>query len=177
LSAEAERGVLDGLVQEYLDHLTATRSAHTVRSYGVDLSQLAQHLGGRFELTPESLRGYLRKYGSSSVTRARKLSSLRSFVKYLRKVGKLALDPTESLEAPIRRRNLPKTLSQQQAVELLDQESVGKTPRRDRALLELAYSAGLRASELVGTNIGDIDFVAKAIRSAWLCSERPVQGL
>jgi site-specific recombinase XerD len=76
----------------------------------------------------------------------------------------LEQDPTEALEAPIRRRRLPKALSQHQAVELLDQADVGKTPLRDRALLEIMYAAGLRASEVVGVNVGDLDFESRVLK-------------
>ncbi|MBS1716639.1 MAG: tyrosine recombinase XerC [Armatimonadetes bacterium] len=150
--------MLDQLTQEFLDWLRARKSAHTVRAYGNDLSQLAKHLDGEFKLTPETLRSYLRVYGASPKTRARKLSTLRSFTKYLLDQGKITEDPTFALEAPIKRRSLPKSLSHAQAGEMLDQESTGKTPLRDRALLELMYAAGLRASEVVGLTLGQIDF-------------------
>jgi site-specific recombinase XerD len=156
--------VLDALIQEFLDHLATRRSPHTVRSYGADLAQLASFLNGEFALTPDRLRLYLRKYGVSPTTRARKLSCLRTFVKYLKRMGKLENDPTEVLEAPIRRRPLPKALTQAQASEFLDHDWEGKTPKRDRALLELMYAAGLRASEVVGANVGDLDLREGMIR-------------
>ncbi len=155
--------MLDQLIQQYLDHLAARRSANTVRSYGSDLAQLADYLKGEVDLTPDRLRGYLRKYAPTPITRARKLSTLRSFVKYLRAAGVLNDDPTEILEAPFRRKRLPKALTKRQASEMLDQESAGRTPLRDRALLELAYAAGLRVSELVGVNLPDIDYKSNTI--------------
>jgi len=156
--------VLDELIQAFLDHLATRRSPHTVRSYGADLSQLALHLDGRYELSTDKLRSYLRKYGTSSTTRARKLSTLRSFVKFLKRIGKLESDPTEPLEAPIQRRDLPKGMSQSEASDLLDGEFDGKTPLRDRAMLELMYSAGLRASEVVGANLSDFDMRSGTLR-------------
>lgn len=156
--------MLDQRIQEFLDHLASRRSPHTVRSYGSDLAQLSRHLDGKLDLTPDSLRAYLRKYGASPVTRARKLSTLRTFVKYLKQAEKLDTDPTEALEAPIRRKRLPKALSQAQAFELLEMPDEGKTPLRDRALLELMYAAGLRASETVGVNLEDLDFREQSLR-------------
>jgi integrase/recombinase XerC len=156
--------MLDQWIQEFLDHLRIGRSPATVRSYGSDLSQLSQLTGGNPDLSTATLRRYLRTYAKSTVTRARKLATLRSFVRYLRQAGKLNDDPTEMLEAPIRRRTLPKAMSRHQAEGLLDQEPVGKSPLRDRALLELGYSAGLRASELVGVKLGDIDFDECSVR-------------
>ncbi len=156
-------GDLDLLIQEFLDHLAARRSPNTVRSYGSDLSQLAKSLNGRFDLAPDRLRLYLRKFAPTPVTRARKLSTIRAFVRYLKASGRLDHDPTEVLEAPIRRKHLPKALSQSQATEMLDQEALSKTPMRDHALLELMYSAGLRVSELVGVNVEDMDMRAGTV--------------
>jgi integrase/recombinase XerC len=158
-----ERG-LDALIQSFIDHLAVGRSSNTVRAYGADLAQLAAHLDEQLgraptidDLTDATLRGYLRKFGGTPVTRARKRSCLRTFARYLIKLGARADDPSEGLEAPIRRKRLPKALSQQQAEALLDQDDVGKTPLRDRAILELMYSAGLRAGEVVALNLRDID--------------------
>ncbi len=155
---------LDSLIQEFLDNLAARRSPHTVRSYGSDLAQLSRTAGGRFDLSPQTLTLYLRRYGGSAVTRARKLSALRSFARFCKSRGALAEDPTESLEAPIRRRGLPKALSRQQAEELLDQPIRTKTPLRDQALLELLYGAGLRASEAVAVDLKDVDFRDRSLR-------------
>lgn len=156
--------MLDERIQEFLDHLAVRRSPHTVRSYGTDLAQLAEHLKGEFDLAPERLRAYLRRFGTTPVTRARKLSALRAFVRYLKRAGHLDSDPTEVLEAPIRRKRLPKALTQAQAEALLDQPIEGRTPRRDRALLELMYAAGLRASETVSLNLRQIDLKERAVR-------------
>lgn len=155
---------LDELIQRFLDHLAARRSPHTVRSYGADLAQLATLGTSRDILSPAHLRTYLRKFGTSPVTRARKLSTLRTFVKFLKSIEEIHDDPTESLEAPIRRRRLPKAMSQLQANDLLDQSNDSKTPYRDRAMLELMYAAGLRASETVGVDLADIDFSSRSIR-------------
>lgn len=155
---------LDAIIQRFLDHLASNRSAHTVRSYGSDLAQLSTLTEGRRDFSLETLRRFLRTYGATPITRARKLSSLRSFVRYLRSVGELSYDPTDALDAPIRRRRLPKAISQMQAADLLDQPGSTQTPLRDRAILELMYSAGLRASEVVGVNISDLDFPAHSLR-------------
>jgi len=149
---------LDTLIQQFLDHLAARRSPNTVRSYGSDLGQLSTYLEGKVDLRTERLRLYLRRHAPTPVTRARKLSTLRAFIRFLRTIGEIDEDPTEAIEAPIRRKRLPKALSQTQAAELLDQDAEGRNAIRDRALLELMYSAGLRVSELVGLNVGDVDF-------------------
>ena len=155
---------LDTLIQSFLDNLAGKRSAATVKSYGADLAQLANHLDGEFKLEPNALRGYLRTYAPNPTTRARKLSTLRTFVKYLRRIGKLTTDPTESLEAPIRRRSLPKALNKSQTTEFLDQPDPTEHGIRDRAILELLYGAGLRVSEAAGINLRDINFKHQTVR-------------
>ncbi|HMS53787.1 MAG TPA: tyrosine recombinase XerC [Fimbriimonadaceae bacterium] len=155
---------LDGWIQQFLDHLASRRSAQTVRAYGSDLAQLASMTGGEVRLDVELLRTYLRQHGTTPVTRARKLSTLRSFCKYLLAKKVITRDPTILLEAPIRRKRLPKALSPLQTSDLLDQEPTTKTPDRDLAVLELLYSAGLRASEVVGVNLGDLDLRSELVR-------------
>lgn len=151
-------------IHRFVEHLKARRSPHTAKAYGADLAQLAIFLNGEFDLRPERLRLYLRKHGTTPVTRARKLSTLRTFIRFLKAIGEIDHDPTESLEAPIRRKRLPKALSQDQAVELLDQqEDDSKTIARDRALLELMYSAGIRVSELVRLDVPDVDMRSRVL--------------
>ena len=157
-------GDLDRNIQAFLDHMAATRAPNTVKGYGSDLAQLAKSLDGRFDFTPDALKRYLRRYARTPVTRARKLSTLRVFARFLKQVGRIDDDPTELMEAPYRRRTLPRALSQHQAEELLDQEGFGRTPLRDRAMLELAYGAGLRSSELVAVQTADIDLHGMTVK-------------
>jgi integrase/recombinase XerC len=155
---------LDSLIQSFLDNLASKRSPATVRSYGSDLAQLSIHLEGEFRLEPNALRGYLRKFAQTPVTRARKLSTLRTFSAYLKRIGKLDHDPTELLEAPIRRRTLPKALTSAQTQQMLDQPDFESDSHRSRAILELLYGAGLRVSEVSGANMADIDLDEGTIR-------------
>ncbi len=157
-------GEMDNQIQRFLDHLRARRSEATVRAYGADLNQLALFTEGAFDFNTETLRKYLRKNGGSPRTRARKLSTIRSFAKYLRSTQVIERDPTEPLEAPFRRRNLPKSLNQPQTTNLLDQQDVGRTPKRDRAILELIYSAGLRSAETMSLDKQDLNFRDNSIR-------------
>lgn len=155
---------LDTLIQSFLDNLAVKRSGATVSAYGTDLAQLSLHLEGEFRLEPNALRGYLRTYAPNPTSRARKLSTLRSFCKYLRRIGKLVTDPTEPLEAPVRRRALPKALNQQQTETLLDQTADYRNEARDRAILELLYSAGLRVSEVAGLDRCRLDLDHNSVR-------------
>jgi integrase/recombinase XerC len=146
------------MVMAFLERLAAARSPHTVRSYRSDLAQLSEYVESLPELKEPAIRRWLREKGGSPVTRARKLSALRTFIKHLQDTGSLTEDPAAGIEAPYKRKKLPKSISQQQAEQLLDQTPVGKSPERDKAILELAYGAGLRASELVSVDLQDIDF-------------------
>lgn len=148
---------LDELIQGFLDHLAATKSANTVRSYGTDLGQLSLFTQGQFVFDEPTLRAFLRRYAVSPSSRARKLSTLRRFAHYLRRQGELERDPTELIETPLRARSLPRAVSQSQAEAVLESQPEVATPLRDRALLELAYGAGLRASEVVGLDWIDVD--------------------
>ncbi len=151
-------------IQEFLDHLQATRSPHTVRAYGSDLAQLAVFTGGKPDLSPETLEKYLRAYAPQPTTRGRKLSTLRAFVRYLRAVGQLDSDPTATLVTPIKHRPLPAVLTSHQAGQLLDQAPPGKSPLRDAALLEMLYGAGLRASEVVRLDLSDVGLNTQRVR-------------
>lgn len=161
---EPEQTELGRWIGEFLANLASRRSPQTVRAYGADLRQLAETLGGQPDFSPEKLRHHLRSHGSSATTRARKLSSLRAFVRYLVRTGRLDRDPTETLEAPYRRKRLPKVLTQQQTFALLDQQHPSRTPLRDAAILELMYGAGLRVSEAVGVDLPNLDLEGGQLR-------------
>ncbi len=141
------------------------RSGHTVRAYRSDLTQLLKSLSGprANSLTTTAIRDWLRRRSLTPVTRARKLSAVKSFCKYLRQAGHIEHDPTHPLEAPIRRKPLPNDLTPEQAASLVE-AAVGTTPLRDRAMLELLYGAGIRASELIGINIGDLDLQERRLK-------------
>ncbi len=161
----ADRNLFAERVQLFLEHLGARRSAHTVKSYGADLSQLTLHLEGHWDWSAQLLQSYLRTYGGKASTRARKLTVLRQFARFCRERGWLENDPTELLEAPIRRRRLPKALNQPQTAQMLDQiGDFSSTPLRDHALLEIMYSTGLRAAETASLNLNQIDFREGSIR-------------
>ncbi|MFN8140264.1 MAG: tyrosine recombinase XerC [Fimbriimonadales bacterium] len=152
-------------IDAFLAQLGANRSVNTVKSYGADLAQLSDSVGpGGIELlTTSGIRRWLRVFGTTPITRARKLCAVRALVKHLLKTKKLAHDPTLSIEAPIRRRTLPKDLSPEQAAELVE-TPLGSTPLRDQAMLELLYASGMRASELIGLNLTDISLADRRIK-------------
>src|SRR5579883_495964 len=163
---------MDAWLQRFLTHLRARNAAsHTARAYAADLRAF---LGKRKDLTPEGLdRSCVRSYLSelqadgklSRNSVLRKVSALRSFVKFLRAQGALARDPFAQVPLPKKEARLPKFLTEAERGDLLaGSAQPGTLGARDRALLELLYSSGLRRSEIVGLSVGDVDFLSGTVR-------------
>lgn len=155
-------------------------SQHTVRNYTSDLRQLRGFLLGRGlgldeagrEVAPGRvdhlavrafLTDLLHRNRKSSV--GRKLSAAKQFFRFLLRRGLITHDPTAGIATPKRQQQLPVHLTVDDMFRLLEAPPTD-TPagRRDRALLEVVYSCGLRVSELVGLNWGDIDTVLELVR-------------
>ncbi len=155
-------------IEKFLKQFAAGRSAHTVRAYGSDLRQLAQvcdenGVDDARLLSGREIRLFLRQFGASPVTRARKLCAVRAFTRWLVRSGDLEENPSLEISAPAKPKRLPKDLSVEQAAELVSC-AYGPTPFRDQAILELLYGAGLRASEVVGINLEDVDLKSGEVR-------------
>jgi site-specific recombinase XerD len=144
----------------------------TRRAYGVDLGQLAEWAGahelGPAQLGPRELRrfaGVLSERGASKSTVARKLAATRSFFGALVERGDLEANPADLVSSPKRDAYLPSVLKPGDVAALLEQMP-GSTPLelRDRAMFELAYSAGLRAEELVNVDLTGVDPDAEEVR-------------
>ena len=144
----------------------------TRRAYGVDLAQLAEWASGR-DLDPHSLShrelrhfaGVVSERGAMKSTVARKLAAIRTFYRHLVERGELEANPAELVSSPKKDSYLPKVLKPAEVADLLDRIP-GSTPLdlRDRALLELAYAAGLRAEELVNLDVRSLDADAEEVR-------------
>jgi integrase/recombinase XerD len=117
-------------------------------------SQLSDFLTGLAEGDPDAERS-----PAAPATLQRKIACLRSFHRHLRREDLIDADPTAHIRAPRQSRRLPKVLTREEVAKLLEQPS-GTEPAalRDRALLELMYACGLRASEAVDLDVGDLDF-------------------
>ncbi|MBX3724998.1 MAG: tyrosine recombinase XerC [Xanthomonadales bacterium] len=159
-------------VEAFLRHLEVARrlSPHTLSAYRRDLRRLLvwvgeQALPGWQALATEPLRGLVaREYrrGLSGRSLARWLAALRSFCRWLLREGAIAHNPAVGLRAPRSGRRLPRVLDADAMAAFLDGlgDADGDDPvrgARDRALFELAYSSGLRVSELVGARWRDAD--------------------
>lgn len=164
-------------IAQFLRFLVAERNAAdlTIKSYREDLMGLAdylEHTLGRSprpnELSPQQLRTYqaaLQEAGYARTSIARKLASMRSFYRFAMRQGLATENPAKPLRNPRRQRKLPHVLSTDEIDRLLRAPKATDTQGlRDRAILETVYSAGLRVSELVGLNDGDLDFDGELIR-------------
>ena len=157
-------------VAEHLEALQTERGAspNTLSAYRRDLAAFAGFLSRR--------RGTIETAGADHVARylltlrqtglgprsvARHLSAVRGLYRFLVREGRLGRDPTEHLEAPRPPRRLPRTLSPKEAAALVESPAVDdRIGLRDRALLELLYATGMRASECVALRIEDLNLAA-----------------
>jgi len=148
-------------------------SDHTLRSYATDLGQFFEFCSDRLAgkplgaLTHADIRdflGALLRYGYEKRSAARKLSSVKSFLRFLVRKGTLAANPATAVKGPRLEQRLPGFLSQYQVREAIETKGDAEVMVRERAILETLYGSGLRAAELVGLNVADVDFVAEAIR-------------
>ena len=172
-------GALDDQVQGYLDHLAIERgvAANTISSYRRDLRRYAEYLQGRGiadlrsvgENDVSEFLVALRKGDTdlgaaplSAVSAARALVAVRGLHRFLAVEGVVEVDVARAVKPPTPSRRLPKSLSVDEVLALLeaaggDREADGPLSLRNRALLELLYSTGARISEAVGLDVDDVD--------------------
>ena len=184
-SAPADRTALDDQLQGYLDHLAIERgvAANTLSSYRRDLRRYADHLAQREvgdlgDVTEADVSDFLvalRKgdpdAGSvplSAVSAARALIAVRGLHRFAAAEGVVAVDVARAVKPPTPSRRLPKSLSLDEVLALLegaggDAPTDGPLTLRNRALLELLYSTGARISEAVGLDVDDVDTHARSV--------------
>ena len=160
-------------VEAYLAHLSVERqgSAHTLDAYRRDLAALqawsqAQGLA-LLALDGNDIRAFVaseHRRGLSPKSLQRRLSACRSLYRWLLKQGRIATSPAEAVRAPKAPRKLPQVLDVDEAVQLVEVATDAPLGLRDRALLELFYSSGLRLSEVCALKWRDLDF------AQWLVS-------
>jgi integrase/recombinase XerC len=162
-------------LREFEGHLRGSRQLAplTVRNYLNDLAPYGEYLRLRKAASFDAadrwfLRGYLAwllEIGYVKASVARKLTALRTFYRFLRERNAAAHDQADMVGAPRAERRLPVIVAREAVAALLaapdDRTDAG---RRDRAVLELIYSAGLRVSEAHGLNVGDVDLAAREVR-------------
>lgn len=154
------------LAEDYLAHLAIERnlSAHTVAAYRRDIVCLRDYCAANDIACWQDLRVHnVRRYAAISFAKGlsprsiqRRLSGARNFMNYLVRENLIKSNPVAGVEAPKASKRLPDTLDPDQMASLLDVRGDSDTDARDRAIMELLYSSGLRLAELVGLNLGDI---------------------
>lgn len=159
---------LDGWIDAYLDHLRVERalSPRTLDAYARDLGKLSAQAdraqAGAGALLSRALVSdwlvTLEQDGLGARSAARHLSAARGFAKFLLRERVIDLDPCALIERPKMGRRLPRVLTVEDLLRLLDApEPASFRGVRDRAMLHVAYGAGLRVSELVGLTLGDLE--------------------
>lgn len=154
---------------EYLDHLAHGRrlSSHTIQSYRRDLAKLTvfcdrHQINYWGQLDASLARRFVadtHRSGSAGSSLRRYLSAARSFYRFLLRQTQVSANPFVGIPAPRTARRLPKVLSVEQAEIMVSiPGDHNRLAVRDRAVLELMYSSGLRLAELVALNVNDLDF-------------------
>jgi integrase/recombinase XerC len=154
-------------IGDFLSHLQVERrmSAHTLDAYRRDLDALAawaqaQGIDDPLGLQTEQLRAFIaaeHRRGMSPKSLQRRLSACRSFYQWQLKHGRIAASPAAGIRAPKAPRKLPQVLDVDEAVQLVELPTDAPLGLRDRAMLELFYSSGLRLSELCALRWRDLD--------------------
>lgn len=147
-------------IEDFIAYLKKEKnySSHTLRNYKSDLEHFFEYLKEQgtsiFEKNCVSqFISFLMKYGLDARSVARKLSAIKTFFKILKRLGFIDKNPITGIRTPKQKKHLPGFLTYEQIKQGFDISDL-----RDRAIMELLYSCGLRASELVGLNLEDIDF-------------------
>ena len=164
-------------LERFLTEFAAQRrgSPHTITAYRRDVTRALDHATGAGKPVPptawtrELLEGAMRdlhQRGLSAASAARALAAWRSFSRFCLRRGITSADPARALAFPRLPRRLPRTLPAGDLGAALDRLAASADPAalRDRALLEIAYSSGLRLAELVGLNRGDLDRAGGLLR-------------
>ncbi len=155
-------------------HLRALRleeglSERTIDSYGRDLKQFSEYLEERGAALPDASTDQVRDYLAAGQwrpsTRARKAAAIRSFYRRRVVMGEAITDPSRALPSPRLESTLPRTLTVEEVERLLAKPQANPRGLRDRALLEILYGAGLRASEALGLRLQDVDLDVGFVRT------------
>lgn len=155
---------------KYLDYLAMIRqlSAHTIKNYRRDLEQAAEFFSPQqpFSLSQHDIRFYsqsLHRKGLHSSSIKRKLSSLRQFYQFFIEHGEQKNNPVLDVRPPKAAKKLPKVADADQLSFLLNYQGDDWFSIRDKAIIELLYSSGLRLAEIAASNLADIDFKERLI--------------
>jgi integrase/recombinase XerC len=170
---------MGNIIQDFQIYLEVEKnvSAHTRVAYIADIQEFARFLNNNnfiknhdeiINVEPENIReylSYLYRQKVKKVTVNRKVSSLRAFYKYVLRTGKIKNNPAEMIQTLKTEKYMPIFLSVDEMFELLKaQDESSVLSLRNRAMLEIFYSSGLRLSELAGLDLIDLDFNQKLVK-------------
>ena len=165
---------MQNALQRYWTYLKIERqvSPHTLSNYQrqlVRVVEILQHAGIQQwqQVTPSVVRFVIaqsHKDGLHEKSLALRLSALRRFLSYLVQLGELKVNPATGISAPKQAKHLPKNIDTDQVQQLLANDSKEPIDIRDRAIIELLYSSGLRLSELQGLNLNSINIRVREVR-------------
>ncbi len=149
-------------VEQFLSHLNLAKgvSEHTIRGYRLDLTSFLDFVGQEAisKRTVRRYLGHLYEKKASTRTVLRRLSALRSFYRHAIKEKWVAENPLEEIDSPKKEKKLPVSIGYDQVQHLFNQPDISTYfGFRDRAIMELFYSSGLRLSEVTGLNQRDFD--------------------
>jgi len=161
-------------INSFLNYLTVEKgfSENTLDAYQNDLQQLASFAGEEAakqglissweNFSRQAMLSYmlnLKERNYAATTIARKVAATRSFFGFLKSEGTIKTDPTENMSSPSVGKSLPRPITISQVRQLLEQPAKLNTveAKRDKAMLELLYASGMRISELVNLNLGDVN--------------------
>jgi len=162
--------MLEEATHKFLQYMKVMKGAspHTLRNYGIDLASLKTYLANEHKLLSSLsaidkrvIRGFVVSLSQENVSKrtiARRLSSLRSFFSFLLREKLIEQNPMQDIDTPKLERKIPPSLSYEQVERLFSQPDISSYfGFRDRVIMELFYSSGLRVSELIALNRQDID--------------------
>src|SRR5512137_1242841 len=161
-------------VERYLASLRNERrlSEHTASNYGRDLASLIDYCQGQgltawAQVDAQHMRMFAareHRQGLAPRSIQRRLSACRGLFRYLLREGELRHDPTGDVQAPKSRKRLPTPLDADSMARLLEFRSDDRLGIRDKAIMELLYSSGLRLAELLGLDLADLDLRDRTVR-------------
>lgn len=156
-------------IDEFIDYLRFEKkySENTISSYKRDLNKMNLYLKKDFiKLTKADIQKYIQNLSKneSSNTISRTISSLKSFYKFLEINKYTNTNPLTTIISPKTARKLPKVLSEEEVNKLLDINLNNDFDYRNKAMLELMYSSGLRVSELINLTVNDVDLKNSLVR-------------
>jgi tyrosine recombinase XerC len=165
---------MDSHLNKFFTYLEIEKnySGHTILNYRLDLEEFSKFLGESstdiIAVGYTDLRRFLAQLKGRNLkprSLARKLSSLRSFFKFLQREKVITTNPAKLLVTPKLDKPLPHFMSEEESIQLIEAPKTGKiNSLRDKAIFEILYSTGIRVSELVGLDVDDVDFFGNILK-------------